>query len=29
MEPLEYPDVNPGPGALLTSMSPDELIARA
>jgi hypothetical protein len=27
MEPLEYPDVNPGPGALLTSMSPDELIA--
>ena len=27
MEPLEYPRVNPGPGALLTSMSPDELIA--
>jgi polysaccharide deacetylase 2 family uncharacterized protein YibQ len=27
MEPLEYPDANPGPGALLTSMSPDELIA--
>jgi polysaccharide deacetylase 2 family uncharacterized protein YibQ len=26
MEPLEYPRVNPGPGALLTSMSPDELI---
>ncbi|MDY6791722.1 MAG: divergent polysaccharide deacetylase family protein [Thermodesulfobacteriota bacterium] len=26
MEPMEYPSVNPGPGALLTSMSPDELI---
>ncbi len=26
MEPLEYPSINPGPGALLTSMSPDELI---
>lgn len=26
MEPDEYPRVNPGPGALLTSMSPDELI---
>ncbi|MGD8740875.1 MAG: divergent polysaccharide deacetylase family protein [Desulfobacterales bacterium] len=26
MEPLEYPQVNPGPGTLLTSMSPDELI---
>ena len=26
MEPIEYPAVNPGPGALLTSMSPDELI---
>jgi len=26
MEPMEYPTVNPGPGALLTSMSPDELI---
>lgn len=26
MEPLEYPEVNPGPGALLTSMSPDELL---
>ncbi len=26
MEPLEYPGVNPGPGALLTRMSPDELI---
>ena len=26
MEPIEYPSVNPGPGALLISMSPDELI---
>ncbi|MDI6688037.1 MAG: divergent polysaccharide deacetylase family protein [Desulfobacterales bacterium] len=26
MEPNEYPGVNPGPDALLTSMSPDELI---
>ena len=26
MEPLEYPDVNPGPGTLLTSMTPDQLI---
>jgi polysaccharide deacetylase 2 family uncharacterized protein YibQ len=26
MEPIEYPAVNPGPGALLTSMFPDELI---
>jgi len=26
MEPLEYPEINPGPGALLTSMSPDELL---
>lgn len=26
MEPNEYPEVNPGPDALLTSMSPDELI---
>jgi polysaccharide deacetylase 2 family uncharacterized protein YibQ len=26
MEPLEYPGVNPGPGALLTAMSPDTLI---
>jgi polysaccharide deacetylase 2 family uncharacterized protein YibQ len=26
MEPIQYPDVNPGPGALLTGMSPDELI---
>jgi uncharacterized protein len=28
MEPLEYPEVNPGPGALLAGMSPDELIAQ-
>ena len=26
MEPKEYPAVDPGPGALLTDMSPDELI---
>jgi len=26
MEPVEYPQVNPGPGTLLASMSPDELI---
>lgn len=26
MEPVEYPKVDPGPGALLTSMTPDELI---
>jgi polysaccharide deacetylase 2 family uncharacterized protein YibQ len=26
MEPLEFPDVNPGRGALLSSMTPDELI---
>jgi polysaccharide deacetylase 2 family uncharacterized protein YibQ len=26
MEPLEYPNVNPGPGTLLTSMTPDQLI---
>ena len=26
MEPNEYPMVNPGPGALLSSMSPDQLI---
>lgn len=26
MEPNEYPRIDPGPGALLTSMSPDELI---
>ncbi len=28
MEPEEYPDVDPGPGALLASMSPDDLIAQ-
>jgi len=28
MEPMEYPTVNPGPGALLTSMPPDVLIAQ-
>lgn len=28
MEPNEYPRINPGPGALLTSMSPDQLIAQ-
>jgi uncharacterized protein len=27
MEPNEYPDVDPGPGALLAHMSPDRLIA--
>jgi hypothetical protein len=26
MEPVEYPAVNPGPGTLLTSMTPDQLI---
>jgi len=26
MEPIEYPKVDPGPGALLTSMTPDQLI---
>ena len=26
MEPNEYPKINPGPGALLTSMTPDQLI---
>jgi uncharacterized protein len=28
MEPNEYPEVNPGPGALLTTMEPDQLIAQ-
>lgn len=28
MEPTEYPAVNPGPGVLLTSMSPDELLRK-
>ena len=26
MEPIEYPNVNPGPGTLLTTMTPDELL---
>jgi len=26
MEPVEYPDINPGPGAILSDMSPDVLI---
>jgi len=26
MEPLEYPRINPGPGALLSSMNPDEFL---
>ena len=26
MEPVEYPDINPGPGAILSGMSPDILI---
>ncbi len=28
MEPFEYPEINPGKGAILSSMSPDELIAQ-
>jgi polysaccharide deacetylase 2 family uncharacterized protein YibQ len=28
MEPEEYPAIDPGPGVLLTSMSPDELIGQ-
>jgi polysaccharide deacetylase 2 family uncharacterized protein YibQ len=28
MEPSEYPDVNPGEGALLSSMTPDELLGQ-
>lgn len=28
MEPFEYPEVNPGPGAILSSMSPDTLMAQ-
>ncbi len=28
MEPNEYPGVNPGPGALLSAMTPDELIGQ-
>jgi hypothetical protein len=26
MEPLEYPEINPGPGALLADMPPDQLV---
>jgi polysaccharide deacetylase 2 family uncharacterized protein YibQ len=26
MEPVEYPDIDPGPGALLSSMTPDQII---
>jgi len=26
MEPFEYPQINPGPGTLLTTMTPDQLI---
>ena len=28
MEPIEYPAVNPGPGTLLVSMTPDQLIRK-
>ena len=28
MEPDQYPEISPGPGALLTSMSPDQLISQ-
>jgi polysaccharide deacetylase 2 family uncharacterized protein YibQ len=28
MEPMEYPEVSPGPGALLAEMTPDELLAQ-
>jgi polysaccharide deacetylase 2 family uncharacterized protein YibQ len=28
MEPVEYPDVDPGTGALLTTMTPDQLISQ-
>jgi polysaccharide deacetylase 2 family uncharacterized protein YibQ len=28
MEPMEYPNVSPGPGALLAGMTPDELLAQ-
>ncbi|RJQ61902.1 MAG: divergent polysaccharide deacetylase family protein [Desulfobacteraceae bacterium] len=28
MEPMEYPRIDPGPGALLTTMAPDALIAQ-
>jgi uncharacterized protein len=28
MEPMEYPQISPGPGALLMQMTPDELLAQ-
>ena len=28
MEPVEYPEINPGPGAILSSMTPDQLLAQ-
>jgi len=28
MEPFEYPRINPGPGTLLTNMTPDELVGQ-
>lgn len=28
MEPVDYPDVDPGPGAILSSMAPDILLSR-
>lgn len=28
MEPVEYPHIDPGPGAILTSMNPDALLAQ-
>jgi uncharacterized protein len=28
MEPFEYPDVNPGPGAILSTMTPDALLTQ-
>ncbi|QTA92931.1 divergent polysaccharide deacetylase family protein [Desulfonema magnum] len=28
MEPMEYPVVDPGPGALLTSMSPEQIVSQ-
>ena len=28
MEPVEYPSVDPGPGALLTAMTPEEIVIR-
>ena len=28
MEPFEYPDINPGPGAILSTMTPDTLLTQ-